>query len=499
MSGELNIPESWAENNLEIAGRWGSGGTPLKGKSEYYGGNINWLKTGDLTNGVVSTVSDTITEVGFKAIPSKLYPVNTIIMAMYGATIGKLGILQVEAAVNQACACCETYEQIQNIYLFYWLMNHKKEFIHLGQGGAQPNISRKIIYEQPFGIPPQKEQVRIVEKIESCFSKIEKTETALKEAEVLLSKYRESLLAKAFRGELIPQNSKDEPASELLKRIKAEQAKNDNGKKKKKELPPISEDEIPFDIPESWEWVRFGALINFIESGWSPKCNPHKRKSENDWAVLKVSAVTWGEYKHWEHKELPIALDPRPQHEVKKDDFLLSRANTIKYVGKSVFVYDSPPKLMMSDKLLRIDLPMSISKEFINLYNNSNFTRDHYERHAAGTSSSMLNVSRGQISELPIPVPPPNEQIKIINQINRYFDKLQSIEDKIHKQQVILVKQKESILNNSFQGKLVPQIPKEGTGHELLAEILKAKELEKSKKKVAKKKVAKKKTIKGKK
>lgn len=166
----FDIPETWKWIRLGNIGEWGAGSTPLRSNPAYYGGNIPWLKTGDLTDGYINDVSEYITEKGFQESSVKLNPKGSVLMAMYGATIGKLGILNIESTTNQACCACVPYKGVYNKYLFYYLMSQRNNFIKMGTGGAQPNISRTKIVNYYISLPPLEEQKRIVAKIEELLN-----------------------------------------------------------------------------------------------------------------------------------------------------------------------------------------------------------------------------------------------------------------------------------------------------------------------------------------
>ncbi|SFT39792.1 type I restriction enzyme, S subunit [Selenomonas sp. GACV-9] len=162
----FDIPEGWDWVRLGEIGDWGSGATPKRHHPEYYGGDIPWLKTGDLNDGYISEIPETITQEGFDNSSVRLNPVGSVLMAMYGATIGKLGILTVPATTNQACCACALFAEMNPQYLFYYLMSQRTNFIKLGEGGAQPNISKEKIVNFLFPMPPLAEQHRIVAKLE---------------------------------------------------------------------------------------------------------------------------------------------------------------------------------------------------------------------------------------------------------------------------------------------------------------------------------------------
>ncbi len=162
----FDIPDSWEWVRLGELGEWCSGATPSRQHPEYFGGKIPWLKTGDLNDGYIKEVPEYITDDGFKNSSTKINPIGSVLIAMYGATIGKLGILKIPATTNQACCACELVHEMYNKYLFYFLFANRKYFIKKGAGGAQPNISKAKITNTVMPLPPLAEQYRIVAKLE---------------------------------------------------------------------------------------------------------------------------------------------------------------------------------------------------------------------------------------------------------------------------------------------------------------------------------------------
>ena len=170
----FEIPETWKWVRLGEIGDWGSGATPSRTNPEYYGGDIPWLKTGDLTDGYIYDVPEYITRLALEKTSVRLNPKGSILIAMYGATIGKLGILTKAMTTNQACCACIVFPSIYNLYLFYFLLANRTTFIKKGEGGAQPNISKEKIVNTLIPLPPLDEQKRIVEKIEELLPLVEK-------------------------------------------------------------------------------------------------------------------------------------------------------------------------------------------------------------------------------------------------------------------------------------------------------------------------------------
>ena len=215
----FEVPEGWVWTTLGNIGTWQAGGTPNRSNKEYYGGNIPWLKTGDLNDSFIISIPESITEEAVSKSSAKLNPKGSVLMAMYGATIGKLGILTFPAATNQACCACIQYDAVVQMYLFYYLMSQRSSFIEKGGGGAQPNISKEIIINTAIPVPPLSEQSRIVSQIDYWFSIIEKIESAKVNLKTRIEQTKNKILTLAIHGKLVPQDPNDEPASELLKRI----------------------------------------------------------------------------------------------------------------------------------------------------------------------------------------------------------------------------------------------------------------------------------------
>ena len=161
----FEIPNNWAWARMGGIGDWGAGSTPQRTNQNYYGGNILWLKTGELNNGIVYDTEEKITQKAFQDCSLRMNKIGDVLIAMYGATIGKLAIVGKELTTNQACCGCTPYI-VFNWYLFYFLMASRDTFIKKGEGGAQPNISRVKLVEHLIPLPPLREQKRIVQKIE---------------------------------------------------------------------------------------------------------------------------------------------------------------------------------------------------------------------------------------------------------------------------------------------------------------------------------------------
>ena len=205
----FDIPENWKWVKVGNVGSWSSGATPSRTTPAYYGGTIPWLKTGDLNDGFIKEVPEFITDLALEKTSVRLNPVGSVLMAMYGATIGKLGILNISATTNQACCACIPYEGIHNKYLFYYLMSMRRSYIGMAEGGAQPNISKEKIVNSLIPLPPLAEQKRIVAKIEELLPLVDRYAVAYEKLEQFNAKFPEdmkkSILQYTIQGKLVEQ------------------------------------------------------------------------------------------------------------------------------------------------------------------------------------------------------------------------------------------------------------------------------------------------------
>ena len=282
-----SLPCGWEWCRMGSIGEWGAGATPAKSNIEYYNGNILWLRTGELNNDVVYDTEIKITERAFKECSLRLNKVGDVMIAMYGATIGKVAIVGKEMTTNQACCAC-TPIGIFNWYLFYFLMGSQLDFIKKGEGGAQPNISREKLIAHLMPVPPIEEQHRIVSQIRIILPYVERYAHSQVEQNLLnegiKSKLRKSILQEAIQGKLVPQDPADEPASVLLERIKEEKLRLvKEGKLKKKDVIDSTifrgddnkyyeqidgtaiQIETDYTFPDTWEVVRLAHICRLMD------------------------------------------------------------------------------------------------------------------------------------------------------------------------------------------------------------------------------------------
>lgn len=193
--GFFNVPPSgWTELPLAELGVWGSGSTPSKTNSDFYGGDIPWLVIGDLSGGVVTRASTSITEKALQETAVKVVPVGAVLVAMYGASIGKTGIAGIECTTNQAIAHCVPKEGlISTEYLHLLVRAMKRSLIRQGKGAAQPNISQLILKHAVVHIPTPPEQERILRKLDNLFRLCSHVEVKFTEQRILAQAFAKTM------------------------------------------------------------------------------------------------------------------------------------------------------------------------------------------------------------------------------------------------------------------------------------------------------------------
>lgn len=195
------IPIGWEVKNIDQLCTTTSGGTPKKGVAEYYdNGTIPWVKTGELKQKYVNNIEDSITELALEKSSAKLVKKGTVLLAMYGATIGRVSILGLDASTNQAVCCIICDEsKLVNEYLYYHLLLNRDMLVQSGAGAAQPNISQTIVKKYTLAVPTIDEQVKIVTMLNSIDQMIETYEGERRDFSELKRGFMQQLLTGKVR------------------------------------------------------------------------------------------------------------------------------------------------------------------------------------------------------------------------------------------------------------------------------------------------------------
>ena len=426
----FEIPKGWEWSRMGSIGDWGAGATPAKGNTSYYGGNILWLRTGELNNSIVNDTEIKITDKALKECSLRMNKAGDVLIAMYGATIGKVAIAGCELTTNQACCAC-TPIGIFNYYLFYFLMESQVDFIKKGEGGAQPNISREKLVAHLMPIPPIQEQHRIVERIKDVLPLIDKyalSQIALDELNRSINdKLKKSILQEAIQGKLVPQIVDEGTAQELLKQIKLEKQKLiKDGKLKKSALTDSViykgddnkyfekigkteqdiTDEIPFDIPNTWVWVRHNDLFDISGGSQPPKSKFIEREKEGYIRLFQI--------RDYGSNPQPIYIPLSTASKIsQKGDILLARYGAS--LGK-VFYAEYGAYNVALAKVIPLYESRLIFQKYIFLY----YCSSIYQNEIVNRSRcAQAGFNKEDLNSLLFPLPPLSEQYRIVEKYEK--------------------------------------------------------------------------------
>ena len=411
----FEVPESWVWTTLGEVGTWQSGGTPSRSNKTYYGGNIPWLKTGDLNDGLISDIPESITEEAVANSSAKINPTGSVLIAMYGATIGKLGILTFPATTNQACCACIEFNAIIQLYLFYFLLSQRNEFIAKGGGGAQPNISKEIIVNTFIPLPPLSEQQRIVMEIEKWFALIDQIEQSKVNLQTIIKQAKSKILDLAIHGKLAPQDPNDEPAIELLKRINPNFTPCDNGHSEK--------------FPQDWEHILIGdyveAVTDFVASGSFASLRENvKYYNEPNYAILVRTKDFQNNFKQDLVYTDQHGYDFLAKSNLFGGELIFSNVGSI---GKIFIVPELNQKMTLAPNAIMVRFHNDKQQKWFYYLFSSTTGQSLLDSITSATAIGKFNKT--DFKKLPIPIPPLAEQQRIVQKIEELFSVLDNIQN----------------------------------------------------------------------
>jgi type I restriction enzyme, S subunit len=409
----VSSPRSWTEVPLATVGAWGSGGTPRSTEPSYYDGRIPWLRSGDLPDGPVSEHELTISERGLKASSAKWVPQGAVMIAMYGATIGRLGIAAYPVATNQAVAfCIPNKDTVDAQFLFWYLRSIRETLMTLGQGGAQPNINQDILKRQMIALPSLCEQIRVVGVLNQLIGRTAVVRQEITGISRLIAKYRQAVLTAAFDGS-------------LTKHWRAARG-----------------------LSASWCPVTLGTVVAAFNYGSSKKSAPagvipvlrmgNIQRGRLDWSDLVYSSD-------------PVEID---KYSLASGDVLFNRTNSSELVGKTALYAGERPAIF-AGYLIRIRCSPRLTPAFLTYLLNSPLGRDHCWRvKADGVSQSNINAKKLAAFAFDLPTVP--EQHEIVLRVNMAFEWLDRIAVEQQAATHLLCKLDQAILTRAFRGALAP-------------------------------------------
>lgn len=404
------LPKDWKLVKLGEVCKTATGGTPSRARSKYYGGSIPWVKSGELNHNIITDTEEKITKSALDNSNAKIFPAGTLLIALYGATIGKLAFLGIDATTNQAVCAIYKSEAVESKYLFNFLHYKKQFLVKQSFGGAQPNISQTILRNLDLPLPPLSEQHRIVAKLEELLSELEKGKEQLHTTLDQLKVYRQAILKYAFEGKLTNKNVKDG------------------------------------ELPKGWKWVKVSDICNVVRGG-SPRPAGDPKYYGGSIPFLKVADLT---------KDSSI--------------FLHSFNYTIKEAGLKKTRTISPNTLLLTNsgatlgvpKICMIDATMNDGiAAFLELNPQSNLYLYYFwltktkELRNINQGAAQPNLNTDIIKNVNIPYCSFEEQHRIVEEIESRL----SVADKLEETITASLQQSEtlrqSILKKAFEGRLV--------------------------------------------
>ncbi len=408
---------NWQIKKLGEVCKTTSGGTPSRKNKNYYSGTIPWVKSGELDRGIIFDTEEKITEEAIKNSSAKIFPKGTLLIALYGATIGKLAFLGVDATTNQAVCGIYENENIISKYLYYFLLFNKPKLVQQGVGGAQPNISQTILKDLDLPLPPLETQHAIVSKIEELFSELDKGIAELKTAQQQLKTYRQSVLKSAFEGKLT----------------------NDNVKEG--------------ELPDGWEMKKLLNETYLITKGASPKWQGINYTNDSDQVLFITSENVRENFIDITNpKYLELSFNEKQKRSILKSGDIL-----INIVGASIgraSLFNLEVNANINQAVCVVRLKEHIFNKYLSYFLNSNKALSYYIKNKVDVARA--NLSLADIGNIEFNCPSTlEEQHLIVQEIESRLsvaDKMeQSIQESLQKAEAL----RQSILKKAFCGELV--------------------------------------------
>ncbi|MCT4778858.1 MULTISPECIES: restriction endonuclease subunit S [Exiguobacterium] len=394
----------------------GSGTTPSASNESYYNSpDKAWLNTGDLTDGYIEKTSKYVSQIALEKYSAlTVFPKESLVMAMYGATIGKLGITKYETTTNQACCVLAKPKDILTKFVFYWLMAHRIEIINLSQGGGQPNISQGIIKNIRIAVPSIELQNKIVSLVDKKFEEINHVIKQKEKVMALLKQQIQSIITESVTKGLNP-----------------------NVKMKKSGVEWIGE------IPEHWK-IKKIKHITQVKRGASPRPidNPMYFDDDGEFAWVRIADVS------------------------KSGMYLNKTLQALSELGSSLSVKQYPGDLFVSiagtvGKPCITNIKCCIHDGFVYFHDYQYNNKFLYYIFASGQSykglgkmGTQLNLNTDTIGEIKIPWPPVEEQDEIISKLQENISKIDNLVEIVANQIEKLKEYRQSLIYEMVTGKI---------------------------------------------
>ena len=317
-------------------------------------------------------------------------------------------------------------------------------------GQAFYNLSREQMMDLPVPIPPREEMGRIIAMLKRVLPRVADyavVDTALQNLNGSFPEaLKKSILQEAAQGKLVPQDPSDEPAEALLERIRVEKQrliKESKIKKDKHESVIFRRDNshyekrgskeenindiIPFELPDSWEWIRLSAILTSTDAGKSPQCE-NRPRTIGEWGVIKTTAIQDGYFLAEENKVLPLDFNLQESMVVHHGDLLITRAGPRNRTGVICVVDGEPENLILSDKTVRLSyLRNFVNPHYVMTALSSPAMQYFVVDAMTGMASSQVNISQEKMKTFLLPLPPLNEQQRIVDEVSKIFGRIDKL------------------------------------------------------------------------
>ncbi len=408
----------------------GSGTTPKSDNPEYYNGEIPWITTSELREGLITDTNQRISELALKKISSlKKYKPGAIAIAMYGATIGRLGILGIESTVNQACCVYDDPEKFYPKFLFYWLWMSRNTLIAFSAGGGQPNLSQDDLKQLKIPIPEIPEQIQIARFLDQKTGQIDRLIEQKEKLLKLLAEKRTAIITRAV--------TKGLPAEE-----RAKAGLDPNVEMKDSGIDWLGE------IPKHWipKRLKF-CLTEPLKYG----ANEAAESSDSDQPrFVRITDVDENGNLR-EETFRSINIDIAKPFLLEEGDLLMARSGAT--VGKNFMYKSNWGVACFAGYLIRARINKEIIlPEFASLFFNS----DSYWSwiNSIFIQSTIQNISAEKYANLILPIPPKEEQQQIVAYAMRKREKLGNVIDGIKDSLLKLKEYREALITSAVTGQI---------------------------------------------
>ena len=328
------------------------------------------------------------------------------------------------------------------------------------KGGIKTEIKPKHLLPLEISLPDLSTQKDIVKVLSKKIEKVELIKSEIESQKAYAKQLRQNILQEAIEGKLTEEWRKENPvvkgnpdfdAEALFEKIQEEKCHTDSEllrNSKKKVFEPIAENELPFEIPEGWKWVRLGEIIkDSPRNGYSPKAVDF----ETPIKTLKLGAVTYGIFDASEFKYINEEIPKDAHCWLKNGDILIERSNSIEYVGICAIYTGKDDEFMYPDLLMRFRTSDLLSKEYIHKVLVSPFNRQYFMNNAKGSQKTMPKINQETVSNTLIPLPPLAEQKEIVSRVEKLLANVTELEKQITEREEMTKQMLQSIMKDAFR------------------------------------------------